>query len=182
MAYAFNLTPSNLDDYDWVFRDPINGLWTVPIMEFNPQIMNPFYYEIDPLNYDKQYQDRMVNVFYTKLTEKWLYHGSKYKDLFKYFLIKKKDDKGTVTLVSDLDKLSNPSEMSESDGKYILKYIEKWFITKRFVEKTLREYVNTNRIKWYDLYANSSILKDLFRHKLKKIIIKTIHQLNKDKK
>ena len=34
-----------------------------------------------------------------------------------------------------------------------------------------------HRIKWYDLYNNTSTLKDLFAHKLKKLIISTIYEM-----
>ena len=33
---SFLITPTNIDDYDWIFRNPITGKWTIPVMNFNP--------------------------------------------------------------------------------------------------------------------------------------------------
>lgn len=175
---TFIMTPTNVDDYNWIFRNPITQQWTIPIMTFNPLISNPYFYEVDPLNSDVKYQNRTIDYFHTRLTEKWLYKEALYKSLLKYFMIKKKDDKGSITLISDPTKISE-SNISDDDAKHVFKYIEKFFITRRFVEKVLREYITRSHVKWYDLYSNSSTLKDLFRHKLKKIIVKTIYSLNK---
>lgn len=176
---TFLITPTNIDDYDWIFKNPVTGQWTIPVMDFNPLVLNPFYYEIDPLNSDLQYQNRTIDYFYTKLTEKWLYKDSLFRSLLKYFHVSKKNDKGTITLISDPDKISE-SNILEDDYKHVLKYIEKFFITRRFVEKVLREYISVTHIKWYDLYNNGDTLKDLFRHKLKKIIIRTIYAVKDD--
>jgi hypothetical protein len=173
------ITPTNIDDYDWIFKNPVSGKWTIPVLEFNPLIFNPFYLEIDPLNVDPRYQNRTIDYFHTKLTEKWLYRDPMFRSLLKYFHVTKKGDKGTVTLISDPEKVSK-EKLTEDEEKYIFKYIEKFFITKRFVEKVLREYVAVAHVKWYDLYSNSDTLKDLFRHKLKKIIVKTIYSIEKD--
>lgn len=176
---TFLITPTNIDDYDWIFKNPITNKWTIPIMNFNPFIANPYLYELDPLNNDAKYQNKTIDYFETKLTEKWLHRKSFYGGLLKYFVIKKKGDKGSITLISNPDKISE-SNISDDDYKHVLRYIEKFFITRRFVEKVLREYVRVSHIKWYDLYSNTDTLKNLFRHKLKKLIIKTIYELSKD--
>ena len=83
-----------------------------------------------------------------------------------------------MTLISDPDNIPK-SDNKEEDAKFIFKYIEKYFITRRFVEKVLREYVSTTHIKWYDLFNNSDTLIELFVHKLKKLIVSTIYELKK---
>ncbi len=178
---TFIMTPTNIDDYDWILRDPITGKWTIPTLTFNPLILNPYYYELDPLNSNPAYQKKTIDYFHTKLTEKWLYKEPIYRSLLKYFKISKKGEEGKVILVSDLDKISE-SNVPKDDYKHVLKYIEKFFINRRFVEKVLREYVAVTHIKWYDLYNNTDTLKDLFRHKLKKLIIKTIYALSAESK
>lgn len=178
---TFVITPTNLDDYDWVFRNPVTKKWTIPIMTFDPSIFNPYLNDLDPLNDDISYQNRTIDYFYTKLTEKWLYKKSFYKPLLKYFTVKKSGTEGTVTLISDPEKIPEDTK-SGDDYKYILKYIEKFFLKRRFVEKTLRSYVKVSHIKWYDLYSNTDVLQDLFRHKLKKLIIKTIYNLDNETK
>ncbi|HLX52338.1 MAG TPA: hypothetical protein VKR58_00255, partial [Aquella sp.] len=116
--------------------------------------------------------------FYTKLTERWLYKDPLFKSLLRYFKINKSKDKGEVTLISDPEKTAE-SNVKEDDKKHVFKYIEKYFINRRFVEKVLREYVAVTHIKWYDLYNNTDNLKDLFNHKLKKLIKKTIYASSK---
>jgi hypothetical protein len=174
------ITPTNIDDYDWIFRNPVTGKWTIPVLEFNPLIPNPFYLELDPLNSDPRYHNRTIDYFHTKLTEKWLYKDPMFKSLLKYFHVSKKGDKGGVSLITDPEKLSK-EKLSDDEEKYVLRYIEKFFITRRFVEKVLREYVAVTHIKWYDLYSNTDTLKDLFRHKLKKMIVKTIYSMEHEK-
>jgi len=175
---SFILTPTNIDDLNFVLRNPITGEWTIPVLTFNPQIANPYYKEIDVLNDDPRYHDRVIDHFYIRLTEKWLFKKALFKKLLKYFKVTVKDNKGTVTLISDPDKVSE-SNVNEDNQKYVLKYIEKYFITHRFVEKTLREYVNVTHIKWYDLFNNSDTLVELFCHKLKKLIVSTIYESTK---
>jgi len=178
---SFIMTPTNIDDLESIFKNPITGQWTIPVLTFNTSILNPFYQEIDPLNNDPRYQDRVIEHFYTKLTEKWLYRDPLFRSLLKYFKVEKSGDKGTVSLISDPNKTTDISKISDDDSKFIFKYIEKYFITKRFIEKVLREYVKTTRIKWYDLFSNTDTMKDLLRHKLKKLIVSTIYQLQERK-
>ena len=177
---SFVLTPTNIEDYNWIFVNPLTKKWTVPVLDFDPAIMNPYLYELDPLNNDIQYQSRTIDYFLQKLTEKWLYKKSFYTPLLKFFSVSKSGDKGTVTLISDPKKVSE-SKVTGDDYKYVLKYIEKFFLKRRFVEKTLRTYVKSSCIKWYDLYNNTEDVQDLFRHKLKKLIVKMIYNLDETK-
>jgi hypothetical protein len=176
----FIVTPTNIDFLEFIFRNPITGKWTIPILTFNVNYPSPFYTEIDPLNNDTNYQKSVVENFYLRLKEKWLYKEPIYKSLLKYFKVEKKGDEGKVYLVPSASEVSE-SNVDSKLQKHVLKYIEKFFITKKFVDKVLREYVNTTRIKWYDLFHNTDTLKDLFAHKLKKMIVSTIHELQ-DKK
>ena len=171
----FIMTPTNVDFLESIFRNPITGRWTIPLLTFNTNYISPFYGEIDPLNEDPRYQKSVVDHFYFRLTEKWLYKDSAFRRLAKYFKVERSGNKGTVELVSDPDQVSD--EVKSEDRKYVFKYIEKYFITRRFVEKVLRQYVAATHIKWYDLFHNTDILKDLFTHKLKKLIVATIYEL-----
>jgi hypothetical protein len=178
---SFILSPTNIEDYDWIFKNPRTDVWTIPVLTFNSSLLSPYVYEIDPLNNDINYQSRTIDYFLTKLTEKWLHKKQFYNPLLKYFTVTKSGDKGTVTLISNPEKISD-KEMTGDDYKYVLMYIEKFFLKRRFVEKSLRTYINASHMKWYDLYSNSDIVKKLFRHKLKKLIIKTIYALEKESK
>lgn len=175
---TFLMTPTNIDDYDWILKNPILNKFTIPVIKYDLRVPNPFAIDIDPLNHDKRYQEQTIDYFYTKLTERWLYKDPIFKSLIKYFKITKNKNEGEITLVSDPSHISR-TNVSEEDYKHVLRYINKIFITKRFVEKVLREYVTITHIKWYDLYNNTDDIKDLFRHKLKKLIIKTIYASSK---
>ncbi|XWV26171.1 hypothetical protein QJ857_gp0907 [Tupanvirus soda lake] len=172
----FVITPTNVDFLESIFRNPITGRWTIPILTFNTAYINPFYGEVDPLNNDPKYQKRVIDHFYLRLTEKWLYKDPTFRKLLKYFRIERSADEAKVSLVSNIDDVSS-ANVDDKDRKYVYRYIEKVFITKRFVEKVLKQYVKTTRIKWYDLFHNTDILKELFAHKLKKLIVTTIYEL-----
>lgn len=172
----FIITPTNVDFLESILRNPITGKWTIPILTFNTGWINPFYGQIDPLNDDPKYQKSVSDNFYLRLKEKWLYKDPIFRSLLKYFRVEKSGDEIKVSLISDPDKISE-SQLNKEFDKYIFRYIEKYFITRRFINKILKEYVRTTRIKWYDLFHNTDTLKDLFAHKLKKLIISTIYEL-----
>lgn len=174
----FIITPSNPDLLNLLVRDPITGLWTIPIMTFNIKTINPYYGEIDPLNEDPKYQNNVVKHFYMRLIEKWLYKDFLFRNLLKYFKTERNGDEVKVTLIPNLDNLSS-TDVDKATRKFIFRYIEKVFITKKFVDKALRQYVNTDpkRIKWYDFFNNTGTLKELLSRKLEKLIIKTIYEL-----
>ena len=177
----FIITPTNLDLLESIFRNPNTGRWTIPILTFNTRYINPYYGEVDPLNQDSRYQKRVIEHFYMRLAEKWLYKDPVFKKLLKYFKVEEKGDEGKVSLIDDVDKASKKN-INEKYSKHIFKYIEKFFITKRFVDKVLRQYVRLSGIKWYDLLNNTDTIKDLFAHKLKKLIATTIYELEEKKK
>lgn len=172
----FIITPTNVDFLESIFRNPITGRWTIPILTFNTKYVNPYFGEIDPLNDDPRYQKQVIDNFYTRLTEKWLYKEPIFRSLMKYFNVEKNGEEGQISLISDPDKISE-IKTDEKYRNYVFQYIEKYFITKRFIDRILRQYVNTTHIKWYDLFHNTDTLKDLFAHKLKKLIISTIYEL-----
>jgi len=176
----FLITPTNVDFIESIFRNQISGRWTIPILTFNTNFSSPYYADADPLNDDPKYQKSVVDNFYLRLTEKWLYKDPVFRKLLKYFQVEKSGDEGKVSLISDPDKISK-SDINEQYRKHIFKYIEKYFITKRFINKILNQYVKTTHIKWYDLFHNTDTIKDLFAHKLKRLIVSTIYELQDTK-
>lgn len=164
---------------DTLVWDPVNKKWVVPVLTFNPTVVNPYFGEIDILNEDYRYQERVIDHFYTRLTEKWLFKSPEFRELLKYFKVEKtSNDKKSVSLIPNLDKLSK-QDLDDVERKYVLKYIDKYFVTKKFVDKVLRDYVAFTHTKWYDLFNNTDIIKELFAHKLKKLIVSTIYDTEK---
>lgn len=172
----FIVTPTNIDYLESIFKNNVTGRWEIPVMTFNPIILNPFLSEIDPLNEDKRYHERVINYFYTKLTEKWLYKDAGFRKLLKYFNVEKAGENSIITLKRRVEK--DDKSVDEITRKYIFKYIEKYFITERLIRKILTNYVAVTHIKWYDLFSNQDAIKELFAHRLKKLIIQTIEDLN----
>lgn len=165
-------TPTDLSELDFLFRDPVTGLWKLPVWTFNTAT---FGYDRDPLNEDRNYQYKVMDHFYFRLKEKWLYHSEKFLGLLKYFTVKHDGDKIIVSLIDDLDKVSEKN-INYADKKYIFRFIENTYVKKKFVSKIIKEYVNITHVKWYDLFNNTDNLKDLFAHKLKKKIINTVRR------
>lgn len=181
----FFITPTNVDFLKSIFRNPVTGKWTIPILTFNTVYPNPFYKDIDPLNDDPNYQKSVINYIYIKLTERWLYQDPVFRKLLRYFDVTKNGTEGQIALIEDIDSIKESdietNELRDKYRKYIFKYIEKYFITKNFVGKVLKEYIRRTHTKWYDIFNNTDVIKDLFAYKLKKSIISTIYEL-KDKK
>ena len=121
---TFIVTPTNYELITDLVRDPVSGLWVMPVLEFNPRVVNPYYGEIDLMNEDPNYQNRVIEYFYTKLTEKWLTNSSEFRKLLKYFKVEKTDDKGTVSLIDDVDKAKDTTK-DDLDKRYIFRYIKK---------------------------------------------------------
>ena len=171
----FIVTPTNIDFLESIFRNPLTGRWTIPILTFNTAFMNPYYGEVDPLNEDPRYQKSVIDHIYMRLKEKWLYKSYVFEKLLKYFKIEQNGEEGKVQLV--LNPKGVDTSLNEKYKKHIFKYIEQYFITKHFVSKVIKQYVRTTHIKWYDLLNNTDTLKDLFAHKLKKLIKSVIYEL-----
>lgn len=172
----FIITPTNIEFIESIFRNPDTGRWVIPVLTFDLQYP-AVYFPRDPLNEDPNYQKSVVNQFYLRLKEKWLYHDVAFRKLLKYFQIEKSNGKITVQLIDDPDKVGT-THVGEDERNYVFRYIEKYFVTKKFVDQVIRSYVNTARVKWYDLFYNTDILKDLLAHKLKRLILSTVYELH----
>lgn len=177
---TFYVTPTNTDFLNPIYFDNLTGKWTIPIISFDAHRINPYFGEIDPLNEDKAYQQSVIDNFYMRLKEKWLYHKSIFRKLLKYFRVEKKDGSGHISIVPRMTDVSE-NNISKEDRRHAFRYIEKVFLSRKFVAKVLRQYVAVARIKWYDLFYDVENVRELFAHKLKKLILSTIYKLE-DKK
>lgn len=176
------MTPTNVEYIESLFRNPLTGQWFIPILTYDVTSKHPYFSESEPLNNDPIYQDKVIENIYMRLIEKWLFKDPRYLSLLKYFRVENNDNEGKISLIDDPDKVLDISKMTKIDRMHVFKYIEKYFITKRLISKILRSYVNTTHIKWYDLFNNIDTVKDLIRHKLKRLIITTIYELQTNEK
>jgi hypothetical protein len=147
----------------------ITGTWNIPVLTYNPYVINPYHRSLPFLNADKRYRKKVVNYYYTSLTEKWLHSKKCFQKLFKYFTVTTSGDHRNVTLVSKMDDVGR-SKFTEIDKKYILKYIEEHLVSKKLVKQILKDYTAIAKTNWYDLLYNKHTVIRLFCHVLNKII------------
>lgn len=172
------LTPTNPSFLPYLMKDPITNRWVMPTYVFNVNYPNPYYSEIDPLQTDPKYHKKIISNIYTRLCEKWLYNDTEFKKLLRYFKVDIDDNQAKITLLLPADPENIPvQKYDEIYNNHVFKYIEKYFITKGFVDKTLRQYIASSGTKWYDIFYNIDTIKELLAKKLKKLIIKTIYEV-----
>lgn len=176
----FITTPTNIDIYGTVFRNPITGRWEFPVYSFDLDVINPFVNSVDVLNNDRRYQKKVADSIYVSLTETWLYKKHNFKKLLKYFRIVEAGGEGQVHLIDNLDD-AKMSEMNNKYRKHILMYIEKYFISRKFVYKALQKFTRTKNVKWYDVFEHSSAVKKFLAKELEDLIKDTVYELEKKK-
>ncbi len=164
---SFTQTPYYIQYIPELRRDPITNLWILPSQTFN--LVSPYDYE--PLDQDSNYRKNIVSTVFTQFKERWLYKESIYRKLMKYFKVTGDDDKKTVSVIS---KVGKSSVVDYPDQKYVLKYIEKMFVTKKLVRKSIQDYMKRSKIKWYDVLVNKEAIKEAIYRRLRKIIGKIV--------
>lgn len=175
----FILTPTGMDIIESAFKNSITGKWTIPHIVFNMGYTNPFYDDVDPLNDDPVYQKAVVDNFYWRLKEKWMYKDPIFRSLLKYFKMDLNGDQGKISLITNMNDVSK-FPIDKKYRNFAFDFIEKYFVTRHLVSKSLRQYVKVTHIKWYDLYHNIDTIKSILCHKLKKVIVSTIYKLEDD--
>jgi hypothetical protein len=155
----------------------ITQRWDIPVLVYSPYIVRP-YGNLAIINDNKKYRRRVVNYYYTSLTEKWL-HGKKcFRKLFRYFMVSGDEKHRNVTLVSRMEDVGK-YKITDTDEKYILKYIEKHLLSKKLIKQILNDYVMLTKVNWYDLLHNKDTIMKLFCHVLKKIMTMMIRYSHK---
>jgi hypothetical protein len=162
-------------------EDQSDKLYLVPNVDY----LYPKYY----LSYDKMQRDlrhdehrirkRIVNYYYSKLIDRWLYHDLSFRDLTKYFTIKYDNEGISVALVHNLDDVKDNHKLSHNERKSILFFIESFMIDKKFVRKVIDEYARRTSSDWIELYQYEYNIQIFIRHALKKKIRNTIKKLSK---
>ena len=167
--------PSTMSDFDNMFIDQETGKLKLPRLIVS-LLETPMYYQ--DLNKSADVQRRITKYFHTKAQDKWLYNDASYESLLKYFVVTKSNKEITVDLIKSM-KDATEKKWTDDERKYIFQFIEKYFLTKKFVYKVLRDYVKATNVNWYDLYTNSHVIKSHIRHKLKSKIEKVIYELQR---
>jgi hypothetical protein len=126
-------------------------------------------------------QKRAVKYFYIKTIDKWLYNDDEFECLLKYFKVKKADGEAHISLMtsSELSKRHDDHvQLDDEDKNLVFQFIEVFFVNKKMIYSILKNFVKDNYITWLDLYHNSTVIKGVIRHKLKKRIIRTIFEID----
>lgn len=163
------LTPTDVNLLNNAFRDPVTGTIIFPTWSYK---LNDN--DSDYVNDDPKYQAKIIENVRIRLKEKWLYNDPLFRKLLRYFDVQTKGDDCKVKMITDVDKLSS-SKLPEDTRRCVFRYIEKLFISKKFVEKVLRQFVKSRRVKWYDLFEMSGELKRQFADKLEKQILTCLY-------
>lgn len=144
------------------FHNPYTRTWIIPKM---PIIIENY----TILNDDLSYRDNMINYFYVLAKEKWLFKEHIFHNLFKYFKVTKNN-----VIIS---KVKVKTKYTEAQQKQILKYIDKYFITKKFIEEVLVTLIALYQFNWYDLISNKKLVIKALDNQLK-IAIRIVMRKN----
>ena len=162
--------------YSYFKHIPISMVTKFPVLRYKYD--NQYYYNnIDPVNNDPKYRERICENIYTRLVEKWLYKSRKFEILLPYFKINKEGKNGLVSIHNKISDINENVKYSDLEKKYIFDYIEKNFISKKLVKKMLNKFTKAYNVKWYDLIDNGDRLKEFFAERLDKIIREVVKEV-----
>lgn len=148
-----------------------------------PYITTPYYPRTitmpiyENLNYNTNIQKRVINYFYYKTLEKWLYDDSDMTKLLKFFTISN-DKIVLVKSLNDYEKAARESEDSESHKKLKVDFIAKYLLTKTKMGDFIYKFIKQSGIPWINLYRNQRQVKQFIRRKLYKKLVKSMDTSN----
>lgn len=144
---------------------PYAGIGPVPNYPSNYLFHENIY--VDPF-----VREEIVNYFYYKTLDKWLYSGM--LGILGYLKVKDKK----VILIDNIDKFDPDTVFDDSinDIKLKVKYIEKHVLTKDTIDEILDRFVRMMQINWMDLQNHSESVEKIimlfFHKKFKRMIRK----------
>lgn len=173
---GFVVTPTYADNIQNIVKDPVTGKWYIPKLVIHYDMPNNV---LNSINEDPSYRHKVIEYFYTKLTEKWLFGNPSYQSLIKYFRAKKMGDRVEVEIIPYGTVLTETEKNDQKELKhFIFKFIEKHFATKSFVRDSLEKLVRQHNVRWFDMYQRNSEIKDFLRRQLKKTIKQTTQEIS----
>ena len=165
-------TPTYVNSIQELVWDPVTKKWYIPKLVIH--VHDNARSKLSLINNDPEYRNKVLEYFYTKLTEKWLYSEAMYEKLLKYFKATRIGDKVEIELMPHNFERTDADKAAQEEYKFfIFKYIDNHFATRKFVKDVLEDFIYTTGANWYDLYHNNQAVKQLFAKKLKKVIKQT---------
>lgn len=146
--HRISFAPLNSDSI-WI--PSINLTYTEPVLA---------YYQ--NLNADPRIHARVVNHFYYKTLEKWLYNSL--KNILGYLVIKD----GKVNVISKSSDYKKEVKDSKSDMDKKINYIEKYVFSKKDLKTIFSKFVMETGIPWYDIYKHTYYVKKVIKNALKR--------------
>jgi hypothetical protein len=139
-------------------------------------VYSPRFLEYEDLNYDSDVREKLIKYFIKRATEKWLERD--FNKLLGYLVVKKKDGRLVVDLISSLKDYSEDQYKNDKpeDLQAKKEFIAKYFLTRKLVNHVLKEYVMMKGVNWYDLKMYRKGVRDALKHKLKKRLKKAVDE------
>lgn len=124
------------------------------------------WYQYDDINSDPDLRNRVVRKYKDFILD-WL--NDSFSDLLNYFVVRKKDGNDVVEFNKDAKENQENKDSNDVKSKKI-EYIKHNILHKRTIAKWLELYTVNHNLKWWDLSANRSIVKNYIYKKLHKKI------------
>lgn len=124
------------------------------------------------LNYNTNIQKRVINYFYYKTLEKWLYDDRKMTKILHFFKI----DKDKVLFISSINefKKAKNNVLREHEKKIIVDFISKYILTKSKMGQFIYKFIKKSNIPWINLYKNQRLIKKFIRKRLFRKLAKSL--------
>jgi hypothetical protein len=157
------------------YVDPVNSyVYVDPLYQQPYQVLNPVTHIIPPyenLNTNSDIINKVVNYFYKKIIQKWLYNDM--SKLLGYLQIN--NDK--VVFIDKMEQYnSNISDSSENKRKKI-NFLVNFLLTKELVHKYLKKYVSEHNTQFINLRSNKNKVRKFLYKRLNNKFQKTIKSL-----
>lgn len=129
------------------------------------------------LNYDSNIRKRVVNYFYYKTLEKWLYDDDNMTQLLNFFVVEK-DKVFLVNSLSDYEK-TKKNLLSESKKRTIVNFIGKYLLTKSKMGDFIHKFIKKYSIPFVNLYHNQRAVKKFIGRQLFRKLSKSLERRSK---
>lgn len=124
------------------------------------------------LNYNDDARKRTIKYFYYKIIQKWFYNDIGLKKILCF--ISNNDFNSLVKSIDEYKK-NKETKINEKKQKKKIKFLTKYFITKKLVDHILNKFSKKYNIQWIHMHRNQYKIKEFFAKQLYKKMIKEIN-------
>ena len=120
------------------------------------------------LNSDPDTQKRMVRYLHLKALDDWL--QGDLSDILNYFKVYN----GKVDVIKSKSEYNPNNKDSQDVINKKIDFIEKYFLTKRYMVKLVTEFINKTGFQWVDIPKHKFFFKQLLKDEMMKMIKKSL--------